>query len=451
MNIFRVVYKPAESDYLGYANGERKKALAALIAGGGLSAVISLAGQARYPHFVAAAFAEVAEDVSLLKQAFSESSSGNLTKVPTDFYEALSAGAHFRFGREWDEWLLQHASQQSAEAAVAGYVRWENSPVTWAEVARLGTVYEEEYWKKKPAYRQASPENYSEAISNYVRYGRYSAGIEMIAYDEQSISSSDILQLLTGFISEANSKPELAPQLHHALGQLLKVLQLRSDLSVEQLALLEFQYFDVIEFEGSAQALHKLLLSSPDFFMNMICRVFKAKSDTDDRTYTDEERVAARQAYKILASIDALPVSASAETDWDALRSWILEVRKRAKEVDRGVITDQKIGQILAHAVQGIDAFWPPVEVARIIEECASDDIETGINIERHNMRGVFQKDIYEGGEQERAFADQYEDWAKKAASSPRTARLLKNIAESWRRSAIREDSQVQLDQLRDG
>ena len=56
-------------------------------------------------------------------------------------------------------------------------------------------------------------------------------------------------------------------------------------------------------------------------------------------------------------------------------------------------------------------------------------------------MRGTVTKHTHEGGDQERAIADQYHGWANLSrAQSPRTARLLDSIAKNYENDAQRED-----------
>jgi hypothetical protein len=69
--------------------------------------------------------------------------------------------------------------------------------------------------------------------------------------------------------------------------------------------------------------------------------------------------------------------------------------------------------------------------------------------IERYNMRGVFNKAVYEGGEQERALASQYRGWADiSRVHWPGMARVLDEIAEGWEADARREDARAEQDKM---
>ena len=78
-----------------------------------------------------------------------------------------------------------------------------------------------------------------------------------------------------------------------------------------------------------------------------------------------------------------------------------------------------------------------------------SEELENGLQVERFNMRGVHGKQIFEGGEQERALADENARWANIAAAWPRTSALLRAIANTWRLDAEREDTEAAQRKLR--
>ncbi len=121
-----------------------------------------------------------------------------------------------------------------------------------------------------------------------------------------------------------------------------------------------------------------------------------------------------------------------------------------ADQQNRQAITDQLIGQVLAHApLSPKDEAWPHEAVRNVIESLASSEVERGISIERINMRGVFFRRMGEGGEQERVLARQVCEWAKASVDSVRTSALLEHIAKSWDSYAEREDTEAEQQALR--
>jgi hypothetical protein len=232
---------------------------------------------------------------------------------------------------------------------------------------------------------------------------------------------------------------------------MIQVLQRREDAEIEKLAVIEYQYLALLQFQAEPIALNRALGRSPQLFVSVIKDAYRpASGETGE--ITDERRSRAQQAYRLLHSLKTVPGFSEDAQDLDYLRSWITEVRKLAQEADRAVITDQQIGQILAYApVDADDGAWPTKPIRDLIEGLPGDQVEIGIDICRFNQRGGFARAIYDGGTQERAIASKYREWADVACRWPRTSALLRRIADGWDAHARRVDTEAELDQLRDG
>jgi hypothetical protein len=59
------------------------------------------------------------------------------------------------------------------------------------------------------------------------------------------------------------------------------------------------------------------------------------------------------------------------------------------------------------------------------------------------NLRGCFSKGLYEGGKQERELAAQYYGFADICSKWPRTAAMLRAVAEDYIHDANREDERA--------
>jgi hypothetical protein len=172
----------------------------------------------------------------------------------------------------------------------------------------------------------------------------------------------------------------------------------------------------------------------------------------DQTEPTPEAQARAQAAYALLQGMERIPGQREGhDIDETVLLQWIHAVRKQAADRDRAVPADLHIGHILAHATEDPeDASWPHRVVRNVIERLAANDIERGLEVERYNMRGIYKKVVYEGGDQERALADQYRGWADiSRARWPRMAQVLETIAEEWEADARREDAQAEQDKLR--
>lgn len=204
-----------------------------------------------------------------------------------------------------------------------------------------------------------------------------------------------------------------------------------------------------LDYYHNTLTLHNLLARDPNFYMSVICDVFKPRN-SEGHAPTEENRRKAQAAYRLLNSFKKIPGSVENIIDLATLRSWAHEVLRLAKEKDRVEITEQQIGSLLAHApADPEDGVWPHRTVRELIEELRSDEVETGISIERFNMRGVYSKAMFEGGRQERELATQAYGWAEKSKNWPRTHDMLAKIGKEWDAHAVAEDRRAKLDRMK--
>jgi hypothetical protein len=440
---------PLGQDYIGAANRDRSEALRVLLREHGISAVLDLARTAKLPHFVGVALAEASPNLGTLQEAISLATAAG-SGVSIDFAMALSAAANNLHGPAWDSWIGRFATTLEPGTAASLFLRWPDSRKTWDFVGSLSPTVEKEYWNRKWAFRQSSPEDLAFVFDKYAEVERFSAILDMIAYDENLLSTPQCIQLLRGLIRELNKETWKLQRVQYEVVHMIQALQEREDVDLGDLAAIEYQYLPVLEFQAEPTALNRLLGTSPQLFVNVICDAFSPASG-EKGEITDERRLRARLAYRLLQSIKTVPGFSSGAEDVNHLRSWISEVRTLAKEADRAVITDQQIGQILAYAPSDSeDAAWPSKAIRDLIEELEAEQVERGIAISRFNQRGSFSKGLYDGGKQERALANQYRNWADVTRKWLRTSALLRQIADDWDRYAKRADSEAELDQLRD-
>jgi hypothetical protein len=439
-------------DWVEEANKSRRDVVRGILADRGIPAVIALAKAAKEPHLVGFALAEAAPAQETLEAVFDPVFAAKL-KIDEDFFVAVSGAAHFRFGIAWDRWIAGVTASLDAPRAANLFLRWPDTKETWNFVEALGPSIDEEYWRRKYALRQFSDTDLLFAIEKYNLVGRFSASADVIAYQEERIPTEVCVRVLRGLVGEINATKLNRQNTLYSVLHLLQALQVRKDISIEELASIEYQYLPLLEHQGEPVALNQLLKSSPKFFIEVICDVFSPTSERgkDRGEISEELRTKARFGYQMLQSMKSLPGFTESAQDGGYLRDWIAQARDLAQKADRAVIAEQQIGQMLAYVpADAEDSVWPARAVRDVIEDCASDEIERGIAISRFNMRGVSVKAMYEGGGQERAFASKYRTWAEASVSWPRTCAMLRRIAEDWERVAEQADIRAELDQRGD-
>ena len=226
-------------------------------------------------------------------------------------------------------------------------------------------------------------------------------------------------------------------------------LDRRSDASLENIVELEYAFLPLLSYNSNRSLRIQLLMAeNPGFYHQILRTVFKGKHEIVGKS-TEDEKSWAQRSYRLLTQFSNVPGHSNEVFDGNVLRTWIDEVRRLGLETDREEVTDNFIGRLLAHSPIDPDGGWPHKVVREEIERLQNVELERGLQLERFNMRGVYGKEIFEGGTQERALAEQNTRWADISVLWPRTAALLRAIATSWLRDAQREDTEAAQRKLR--
>jgi hypothetical protein len=218
------------------------------------------------------------------------------------------------------------------------------------------------------------------------------------------------------------------------------------------MANLEFLYLRALD--GSTRGIPNLerqISESPTLFVEAVALTYKRSDDGEDppqwRIEDPERRSAVATAtHRLLDQITRIPGSDdNGNINADALARWLAEARQLLRQHGRAEIGDQCIGQLLARATAEDDGMRPCIAICEALEAIASDDIATGYAIGVYNARGVHSRS-FEGGEQERALAEQYRGWSRRRAIDyPFVATVLERIAASYDRDAEWHDSDAKV------
>ena len=194
----------------------------------------------------------------------------------------------------------------------------------------------------------------------------------------------------------------------------------------------------------------RLLPQVRNYCSQILRDVFKGENENETPDQPDDRAKARwRLSYSLFRRFSTIPGLTPAGIDAQALRSWIDRVRELGRETDRIAVTDSCIGRLLAHSPSDSDGGWPHRCVRDEIERIQSVELERGVEIERYNMRGVYGKAVFEGGDKERELAEEYRRYAAIATAWPNTSALLTAIAKGWLRDAEREDLEAAQRKLR--
>lgn len=212
------------------------------------------------------------------------------------------------------------------------------------------------------------------------------------------------------------------------------------------LASLEWLFFSIHQYQRQPKFIYKKISNEPDFFMNVIDSIYTVNEAVQDHESEYRKRIT---IHKMLSHWTVIPGKQDDNTlDGDRFNIWMNHVRLLAsqrQDLDR---IDGYIGRVLAFSPEDADGLWPHHVICDFIEITKSQVMEDDFSIQILNNQGVTMRTLSEGGKQERALAQLYENRAQRVQDRwPRVGRLLSGVAQTFRGRAEEEDHRARLTQ----
>ncbi len=373
----------------------------------------------------------------------------------------ISGAAHELHGKEWREWIHQKAKEEGWDENNLANVMifWPDDPGIWKEIAELGPDVDTAYWRKKPVpIIWEGMSDLEHQIDRFLVAGRAIELFTHVAFHPEYVKSNDLIRLFDSMFKElgkmtSSEEFQRTGLRSDAVKDVLDKLRSRGDIARSDVTRIEYAALPLLGFFNSSDlTIHEFMREDPKFFIDVICDLFLPahRDRSNDVAATPEQEARGKAAFKLLHGMKMLPGQSGVEIEEPVLIQWTDTVRKIAEESDRAAAADSQLGSLFAHAPNDPqDGVWPHVAIRNLIEHLKSERIEQSIIGERVSMRGVSSRALYEGGKQERELAKGYREMSAKITTRwPRTAALLKNIAETWERFGQHEDDRAEQDKL---
>ena len=196
---------------------------------------------------------------------------------------------------------------------------------------------------------------------------------------------------------------------------------------------LELAYMNKFSIDFEPECLVKNALSNPHVFIELVSYCFKKDDDIGNEA-TDDKKYIAKLSFDALERIKKLPGQTKENVDVDEFNAWIQTIINLAKELKYVTACDIQIGRLLSYSPIDEDGVWPHKCVRNFLEENTSEKINTHICMGVVNQRGVH---TVTGGDEEEQFAVTYNEYAQKLQLLyPKTARVVKEISNDYRRES---------------
>lgn len=345
-------------------------------------------------------------------------------------------------------WLTTALASAALEEASAQEVLTAAVPFEkkyWTEIAILGKDLEAAYWERAQHHYAAADER-AEAVGLLVEHARPWEAVGLLSamlHDNQEPGVSLVKAVFNALRNGAGPIHDTTMSSFY-VGNVLEYMEKHFP-DDEDLPGYEFLFFELLHDHQPSGALYRALGKDPSDFVSMITALFRS-DDEPKRSPTAQEKTFARLSYSVLHNWHTLPGLAEDGTiDGPHLTDWVRGARLAFSDGKRTAIGDEQIGQVLASSPVGTDGVWPAEPVREIIENIGNARLDTGLHIGRTNKRGVTTRGVFDGGDQERELEKNYREMAAKiSAQWPRTARVLRGIADSYQHEARRNDSEAE-------
>lgn len=335
--------------------------------------------------------------------------------------------------------LAEPSSQEALMAAVPFSKQY------WTEIATLGKDLEAAYWHRAH-HRYVAADERAEAVGLLVEHDRPWEAVGLLSdmLHDKNEPGVGLVKVVLGALRKGPGPIQDTTMSRYYVGNVLEYMEQHFH-DDEDLPGYEFMFFELLHDHQPSAALYRALGTEPSDFVSMINALYRS-DDEPKRSLTAQEKAFAHLSYSVLRSWHTLPGLAEDGTiDGPHLTAWVRGARLAFSDSKRIAIGDEQIGQVLASSPVGTDGVWPAEPVREIIENIGNARLDTGLHIGKVNKRGITTRGIFDGGDQERELEKEYREMATKISTRwPRTARVLRGIADSYQHDARRHDSEAE-------
>lgn len=314
--------------------------------------------------------------------------------------------------------------------------------IYWELVGEFEPFLVEAYWKSVNIVT-IERESRREAVDLLLKLGGVSQVITLFWWMLHDGPEPTPELVVEGLVCLVAASDQFGGQdLSHKVAELLAWLE-KVEPTPPELPILEFQYFDFVPNHEPSNALYEYLGSNSDYFVQLLLGVFLVGSN---KHFEEIHSAYKQRCFSVLYQWKRLPgLRDDGTIDAMHLEAWVDGARRRLRTNGGERDYDGYIGEVLASSPDGKDGMWPAEAVRDLIESLKNPKLEWGLFRGLLNRRGVAIRGVYEGGTLETGLATRYRTHARKMGTRwPRTAALLRGLAEDYESEADRENAEAE-------
>ena len=356
----------------------------------------------------------------------------------------LSGGALTKFAEKWLECVSANRSVLSEQKLrrlggglyPKGNLAQSLCDPSLPEQLRMG------FWSEVNVYaffRHELPQKGIEALLNAGRAHEMAALIsrrDNVLPDEQAVkvANSYVNHLALAF-SEGQGQGALGM---HNFWEMLKALEDRDLMTLEEIAKLEFPFARSFRFNGPDKplAIHRVLATDPSQVVEFAKIHFKSDAainnsqiDTSDEELEQIPAANRESIYHVLDTFNVIPGRDGSKIDGNILSHWVEELQVKLSEEGYSAAYSTIVGKLLSHSpVDPEDEIWPHGEIRKVIEFYANESMISALVRAEFNSRDVI---VGSAEEYYLESSDKFQAWADQLTDSPKTKEMLNEIVKN--------------------
>ena len=397
---------------------------------------------------------------------------GDPANTPQQRHQVVIAGGYFsvrlhrtrQTGGDGWTWLsgLLHREAVTAAQQARLLALTDDGPRAWHEAEALGPEVLTAYWELMLWYRLDNASDHLEEIAQgLLGVGRAADAVDLLAAQAEAPVldhrcaelAADALEALAQTGAAQSASVTETWNITQLLGSLARHLPLTADNLdeplMQRLTQLEMVYVGLRRLGEPAPFIHDRMSLDPLSFVEVVCLVYpRASTRTQDPAPHDDATpdppaqpsIPKMTAYDILTSWQRPPGSnRSGAVDYDQMKAWIDEAQRLLDIEDRREAGDGHIGRALSAAPPDpTDAVAPPIPIRQLLEQGQTRELEDGLGsgllMGPTGIRSGWAGELV--AESQQAHQQAQRDATTIAARWPRTARLLRKVADAHRHQA---------------
>lgn len=310
------------------------------------------------------------------------------------------------------------------------------------------------YWENIKDFR-VNDEKESELVAtNLLKHERPFAAMQALSYvviHAKNLDSKLLGSILTEIALHPKDIEQVSLQeIQFSILSSIKYIQGAGELSNNEICQIEWYYLQWFMFEDvHPKFLIKRIVKDPKFYCQLIGWVYKRNDgnrDPEEEIPSELKTQRAKNSFALISTLNYLPGQNGKDVTYTVLLKWISKARTNLEKIGRVKIGDFCIGQYLSRGPVGKDGVCVHESVRNIVELLKNKEIERGLINGVINSRGVTSRNPFEGGKQEKDLETKYFKQAEIIRFTyPRTAKVLRKLAENYASDAKMEDIEAEL------